>query len=129
MLIDTHCHLDDIEFQSDRLAVIARAGTQGVGMIVIPAVTRANFDVVADLAHSFQGGAYALGIHPICVPLAQTSDLDALELQIQAALNDSRFVAIGEIGLDFFLPELKTSLMREKQEAFYAAQLDLAARY
>src|SRR5690606_24540393 len=101
MLIDTHCHLNAAEFSSDRLAVIKRAGEQGVGAIVIPAVSHANFDTVRDLAHSFRGGAYALGIHPICVPDAQEADLDALESHIAAALGDPRFVAIGEIGLDF----------------------------
>ncbi|MGB6104854.1 MAG: TatD family hydrolase [Pusillimonas sp.] len=129
MLIDTHCHLDAAEFAADRQAVIERAGEQGVGAIVIPAVSRSNFEVVRDLAHSFRGGLYALGIHPICVPQAQESDLDALESRIQASLDDPRFVAIGEIGLDFFLPQLKEPAMRDKQEAFYAAQLDLAERY
>lgn len=129
MLIDTHCHLDAAEFAADRSAVIERAGEEGVGAIVIPAVSRSNFDTVRDLAHSFRGGAYALGIHPICVPDAQDSDLDALESSIVASLDDPRFVAIGEIGLDFFLPRLKAPDMREKQEAFYRAQLDLAQRY
>ena len=129
MLIDTHCHLDASEFQSDRLAVIQRAAERGVNAIVIPAVASSNFDVVRDLAHSFKGGIYALGIHPICVPDAQEADLDDLERRIQQSLDDPRFVAIGEIGLDFFLPRLKEPAMREKQERFYAAQLDLAERY
>ena len=129
MLIDTHCHLDAAEFDADRPAVIGRAANQGVGAIIIPAVARSNFDAVCDLAHSFPGGAYALGIHPICVPQAQLSDLDALQARIEQALDDPRFVAIGEIGLDYFIPALKEPAMREKQEVFYAAQLDLALRY
>src|SRR3546814_76075 len=129
MLIDTHCHLDASEFLADRQAVIQRAAEQGVGAIVIPAVALSNFDVVRDLAHSFKGGVYALGIHPICVPDATESDLVELELRVQQSLDDPRFVAIGEIGLDFFLPNLKEPAMREKQELFYAAQLDLAERY
>ncbi|MGB3289412.1 MAG: TatD family hydrolase [Burkholderiaceae bacterium] len=129
MLIDTHCHLDASEFQSDRLAVIQRAAERGVNAIVIPAVAVSNFDAVRELAHSFKGGAYALGIHPICVPDARESDLDELERRIQQSLDDPCFVAIGEIGLDFFLPRLKEPAMREKQERFYAVQLDLAERY
>src|SRR5690606_41129335 len=58
--------------------------------IVIPAVDRANFDAVKDLAHGFAGGYYALGIHPIAVPDAQEEDLEALEVCIQAALEDER---------------------------------------
>src|SRR5690606_41729118 len=44
----------------------------------LPAVSRANFDVVETLAHSFPGGRYALGIHPIAVPHAQEEDLARL---------------------------------------------------
>ena len=50
MWIDTHCHLDAHEFGAESLDVAARAAGQGVGMIVIPAVERGNFDVVKGLA-------------------------------------------------------------------------------
>jgi TatD DNase family protein len=129
MLIDTHCHLDAVEFDRDRAAVIDRAGEKGVGAIVIPAVGRSNFTTVRELAHSFRGGTYALGIHPLFVPDAHDSDLEVLNDHIQMALDDPRFVAIGEIGLDFYVPALKESSMQEKQEAFYEAQLDMAQRY
>ena len=129
MLIDTHCHLDAAEFAHDRKEVIERAGAAGVSAIVIPAVEVGNFEAVRSLARSFKGGAYALGIHPICVPQAREQDLERLESCVQASLEDPRFVAIGEIGLDFFLPALKEDAMREKQERFYGAQLDLARRY
>src|SRR5690606_3188597 len=129
MLIDTHCHLDAVEFLSDREAVIERAGRAGVGAIVIPAVDRANFDAVKDLAHGFAGGYYALGIHPIAVPDAQEEDLEALEVCIQAALEDERFVGVGEIGLDFFVPALKQATMREEQERVFDKQLALARKY
>ncbi len=129
MLIDTHCHLDAAEFDSDRSAVIERAAAKGVGAIVIPAVSRDNFASVRQLAHAFPGGAYALGIHPLFVPQAAEDDLNLLEDQIKASLGDPRFVALGEIGLDFFVPALMQDEMRAKQELFYTAQLDLALRY
>ena len=129
MLIDTHCHLDAPEFSHDREAVIKRAGREGVGAIVIPAVERANFNAVRRLAWQFAGGYYALGIHPIAVPDALDEDLDFLEQQLEAALEDERFVAIGEIGLDFFLPALKEPAMREKQEFYFDEQLRLAQRF
>jgi len=129
MLIDTHCHLDAGEFQSDRDEVLKRAHDARVHAIVIPAIARSNFDRVRELAHSFAGGVYALGIHPICVPQASIDDLAVLESEIRASLSDPRFVGIGEIGLDFFLPELKTDAMRRRQEEFYSAQLDLAVQF
>ena len=129
MLIDTHCHLDAAEFDADREAVMARAVQQGVNGIVIPAVARAYFEPVAQLAARVQGGAYALGIHPLFVPQAADDDLQALEKAVDKAMADPRFVAIGEIGLDYFVPELTTPAMRERHMHFYTAQLALAQRY
>lgn len=126
MLIDTHCHLDAVEFAPDREAVIERAGAAGVRSIVIPAVERGNFNKVRELARSFRGGVYALGIHPIAVPLAEDEDLNVLEQQLDVAMDDERFVGVGEIGLDFFLPTLKEPAMREKQQRFFDAQLRMA---
>src|SRR5690606_6884179 len=114
---------------ADRTDVIERAGEAGVGAIIVPAVERANFDTVAKLAHSFKGGMYALGIHPLYVPNAQDEDLDVLEEAILGALDDPRFIGVGEIGLDYFVPALTTPEMAEKQERFLAAQLRLAQRH
>jgi TatD DNase family protein len=126
MWIDTHCHLDAHEFGTASADVARRAGEAGVGMIVIPAVARDNFDVVRALAHDVPNASYALGIHPIYVPQATDDDLADLRRQVEAALSDPRFVAIGEIGLDFFIPMLCEPAMRAKQEHFLRAQLRIA---
>jgi TatD DNase family protein len=126
MWIDTHCHLDAHEFGAEALDVAERAGEQGVSMIVIPAVERGNFDAVASLAHAAPNASYALGIHPIYVPQARDEDLVALRVAVEAAMNDPRFVAIGEIGLDFFIPLLCEPAMRDKQERFFREQLRIA---
>ena len=126
MWIDTHCHLDAHEFGGESLAVAGRASQAGVSMIVIPAVDRFNFDTVAQLAATAPNASYALGIHPICVPKATEADLAALRVKVEAALADPRFVAIGEIGLDFFIPMLTEPAMREKQDYFFREQLRIA---
>ncbi len=126
MWIDTHCHLDAHEFGGESLDVARRAQEGGVSMIVIPAVERGNFAAVAKLAAEAPNVSYALGIHPICVPNAQESDLAALRTAIEAALSDPKFVAIGEIGLDFFIPMLCEPAMREKQDHFFREQLRMA---
>lgn len=126
MWIDTHCHLDAHEFGAQSLEVARRAGQQGVSMIVIPAVERANFDVVGQLAAAAPNASYALGIHPIYVPQARDEDLAALRVAVEQAMDDPRFVAIGEIGLDFFIPMLCEPAMREKQERFFREQLRIA---
>ena len=126
MWIDTHCHLDAAEFAAEEDAVAAQALQLGVAMIVIPAVARDNFATVAALAHQHAHCSYALGIHPVFVPQAEPSDLAALRETVALAMADPRFVAIGEIGLDFFIPALTTPALREKQEFFYAEQLKIA---
>lgn len=123
--IDTHCHLDAAEFALDTPAVHQRARAAGVGQIVIPAVAVGNFQTVRDLAHA-GGDAYALGIHPLCVPQAAEADLLTLDAALRRHRDDPRLVAVGEIGLDLFVPALKDSPQRERQEVFYREQLRLA---
>ena len=122
MWIDTHCHLDAGEFAADRDAVVARARAAGVETLVLPAVAPGNFATVRELAHR-HGLAYALGIHPLCVgPLEEDAALGALRDALAAQAGDPRLVAVGEIGLDHFVPGLD----RAKQERLYAGQLRLA---
>jgi TatD DNase family protein len=129
MWIDTHCHLDAHEFGNESVAQAALAKSQGVGMIVIPAVETANFPIVAQLAAGVDNACYALGIHPIYVPNAAEDDLRVLREQVGAAMADPRFVALGEIGLDFFIPMLSEPAMREKQIHFFREQLKIAREF
>ncbi|MFM2074510.1 MAG: hypothetical protein RJB34_815 [Pseudomonadota bacterium] len=129
--IDTHCHLDAPECQGVPGGVAAEreaARAQGVGLCVIPSVNRAGFEAVRALAHA-GGDAYALGIHPLFVPQADEADLLALDAALLAHRDDPRLVAVGEIGLDYFVPALCTPEMRERQWRFYRAQLALAKRH
>lgn len=126
MWIDTHCHLDAHEFGAESLDVARRAGALGVGMIVIPAVEAAAFDGARDLAAGAPNASYALGIHPIFVPRATDEDLAFLRERVEQSLSDPRFVAIGEIGLDYFIPMLCEPDMRAKQERFFREQLRIA---
>lgn len=119
--IDTHCHLDAPEFDADRDAVAERARAAGVRLLVLPAVAAAHFDALRQLAQH-GGHAYALGIHPLYVADASDDDLDRLQQALHDHRGDPRLVAVGEIGLDHFVPGLDPAL----QERFYLAQLRLA---
>jgi TatD DNase family protein len=122
--IDTHCHLDAPEFDADRAEVIARARAAGIAQMVLPAVEVANFAAVRDLAHA-HGHGYALGIHPLYVDRAGDGDLQQLREALTSARKDPRLVAVGEIGLDHFVPGLD----RVRQAHFYAEQLQLAREF
>jgi TatD DNase family protein len=119
--IDSHCHLDAPEFDADRDAVAASARAAGVAMLVLPAVLPAHFAAVQALAHRL-GLAYALGIHPLYVHQAGDDALERLADALAAARDDPRLVAVGEIGLDHFVPGLD----RARQDHFYRAQLKIA---
>ncbi|WP_296491503.1 TatD family hydrolase [Rhodoferax sp.] len=126
--IDTHCHLDAAEFGASGPSLRAQAARNQVVQCVLPAVEVANFEAVRTLAHA-GGDSYALGIHPLYVKAAQDADLDRLDAALQFHRHDPRLVAVGEIGLDLFVPELCVSPLRERQQHFYLSQLKLARKY
>ena len=129
MWIDTHCHLDAPEFSNSLDAVIQAASSKDVQAILLPAVRAADFSNVKNLAHQYSqqipGLVYTLGIHPLYTNQAQEDDIEILEKAIAESLADSRFVGVGEIGLDYFVEDLDP----HKQEFFFNAQLDLAHKY
>lgn len=126
--IDTHCHLDAPELMAQAPAIMARAVMNQVAHCVLPAVEVANFSAVRTLAHTLPC-SYALGIHPLYTPGAQEEHLLTLDAELTRRREDPRLVAVGEIGLDFFVPALLEPEAKAKQEAFYRAQLKLANRH
>ncbi|MBA4061705.1 MAG: DNAase [Verminephrobacter sp.] len=122
--IDTHAHLDAPELAHDVDAVREQARAQGVVHCVLPAVERSNWESVRLLAHR-HGDSYALGIHPLYTGRAQDEDLELLAHTLQQHRADPRLVAVGEIGLDYFVPGLDA----ERQQCFYREQLALARRF
>ena len=127
MLIDTHCHLDAAEFDADRDVVAESAKINGVRAIVVPSVESSNFQTVISLSSQYPHVCYALGLHPMYVDNAQPSDLVLLKKLIsqQLALPDNKLLAVGEIGLDFFV----TQQNRETQEYFFTEQLKIAKEF
>lgn len=120
-LIDTHCHLDAAEFDGDRAAIAAAAASAGVTTIVVPAIERANFGTVASICREFAGCVPAYGIHPLFVARAREEDLAALD----DTLRENPCVAVGEIGLDNFVPDRDEAL----QERYFLAQLEIARQH
>ena len=129
MWIDTHCHLDAPEFAGQESRIARDAEKTGIRQIVIPSIKSASFGQVAALAHTCNNCSYALGIHPIYVADSSENDLEILDKALEKGMADPRLVAIGEIGLDFYVPELARSPLREKQEHFLEAQLKMARKY
>ena len=118
MLVDTHCHLDAVEFDGDRTAVMDAAARAGVGRIVVPSVERANFGAVASVCRDYSGCLAAYGIHPMYVSRAMEEDLDAL----RDTFRREDAVALGEIGLDAFVEPRDDA----RQAFYFNAQLKIA---
>ncbi|MDD3883937.1 MAG: TatD family hydrolase [Gallionella sp.] len=121
MFIDTHCHLDAAEFNGGQSARIAAATAAGVAGIVIPGVARENFALVHTLCAQAPGCFPAFGIHPMYTDQAHPDDLPVL----RDYLSKAETVAVGEIGLDFFIDHYD----RAQQEYFFIAQLKLAREF
>ncbi len=117
-LIDTHCHLDVAEFDADREAVLAEARAAGVHSIVVPAITAAGWDDLLELCARHPDLYPALGLHPVYLGSHDDGDLSKLE----QALSDTTVVAVGEIGLDFFVDGVDA----RGQQALFEAQLSVA---
>ena len=124
--IDTHCHLDAAEFDADRENVIQAALSSDVKMMVVPSVHRSNFEAVTQLSQTYHCCAHALGIHPMYVATSQPDDLEFLDQEIAKQMQSEHPpVAIGEIGLDFFIADYD----KPSQEHYFVEQLKIAKRY
>lgn len=118
MFIDTHCHLDAAEFGDTQAEVVRKAIAAGVTRMVVPAVACSNFDAVRQLCDRYPGCTPAYGIHPMYVSNADTGDLD----ELRDFLTLHKPIAVGEIGLDFFVPDYD----QPRQEHYFVEQLKLA---
>lgn len=124
-LFDSHCHLDAPAFDHDRAQVLAEAYAVGVMGMVIPAYVASRWPALLALCADVQSPTLwpALGLHPVFIAEHSDDDLQALAEHLVA---HPELVAVGEIGLDRYLPELITPDLWRKQQAFFEAQLMLA---
>lgn len=118
-LIDTHCHLDAVEFSGTISQIIAAARHVGVTRYVVPGIQPCDWKRLQKLSIQFDGVFTAPGIHPLFVGKLSLADvMNSLE----QCLLQPKVVAIGEIGLDFYdgISDM------ERQRQFFLAQLQLA---
>lgn len=100
MIIDTHTHLDGEEFKEDLDEVITRAKAAGVSKVFIPAIdlnSIESIDKVCNIAPDF--AFPMIGLHPEEVKADYVSVLETMKKQL---LSTDKYIAVGEIGLDFY---------------------------
>lgn len=120
-IIDTHCHLDVEKFNLDRDEVIARCRSMGISKIIVPAIESASWSALLKLCDLNKGLYPALGLHPVFIQQHQPDDIIKLEQLLETVYP----IAIGEIGLDFFIKELDQG----KQIELFEQQLLMAKKY
>lgn len=117
-LVDSHCHLDQSQFDGDRKAVIARANESGVTCIINPGVDVPSSREAVLLAQQHESVYAAVGVHPHD---AKTLDASALD-ELKRLACSPKIVAIGEIGLDYY----RDLSPRDVQRRAFQTQLELA---
>ncbi len=121
-LIDTHCHLYLPEFAEDIAEVIQRASSAGVSRCYLPNIDRSSLNAMLQLEKQFPGQCIAMmGLHPCSVNENVKEELQIVENQ----LSSRKYVAVGEIGLDFYWD--KTHI-KQQYEAF-RQQIEWALQY
>lgn len=100
-MIDTHAHLDDEAFDSDREACLRRAREAGVSAMVVPAVSPERWERTLSVAR-LPGVYAALGVHPHALARVTDDEIRAAldRVSALAKASEGRVVAIGEVGFD-----------------------------
>lgn len=124
-LVDTHTHLDFPDFDADRTALLAASRALGVRRMVVLGVYRDNWQRVWDLVQSDPDLHAALGLHPVYFDQHRPEDLAQLREWLTRLAGHRQLCAVGEIGLDYYIETLD----RERQQALFEAQLQLAAEF
>ena len=121
-LIDTHTHLDFPDFDPDRRALLARSRALGVKQMVVLGVYQPNWQRLWDLVQTDSQLYAAFGLHPVYLDQHRAEHVIELGQWLDRLAGHPQLCAVGEIGLDYFLPELD----REGQQQVFEAQLKLA---
>ena len=117
-LFDTHCHIDLEEFDQDRDQVLVSAREQGVSDIVVPGISQNRWSCLLEVCASNNGLHAAIGLHPMYLSEHDKTHLELLE----SALAENVVVAVGEVGLDFYISDVD----KHEQIELLDAQLAIA---
>ena len=124
MFIDTHSHLDVLAAEFDFDGWMEQARALGVRSGLITTGDSKGFVAARDCAHRVDW-AYGFGIHPMFIEGVTDAELEVLDQALFQHREDPRLIAVGEIGLDFYIDNPD----KERQERFFVEQMHLAEKY
>ena len=121
VLIDTHAHVYLPEFDQERESLLAKAMNEGIAEIYLPAIDSATHEAMLQTERDFTFCKSMMGLHPCSVKEDYQNELALIEGYLQ----QRSFVAVGEIGLDFYWDKTFT----DQQYAAFHRQMELAQHY
>lgn len=120
MIIDTHAHYDDEQFDEDREEILGKMQDAGIGMIMDAGSTILSWDKIVKLTEEYPFVYGAIGVHP-----DEVGNLDETQFaRMERLLDKEKIKAVGEIGLDYYWDKENHDLQKE----WFIRQLDLAAK-
>jgi TatD DNase family protein len=121
-MIDTHAHIYAPEFDADRKEMLEKAFKVGISHIFMPNIDHTSIDAMLELEAAYPGKCLAMmGLHPCYVNASFEKELQIVE----AWLDKRNFIAVGEIGLDFYW----STEFRKQQEEAFKFQVQLAKKH
>jgi TatD DNase family protein len=112
-LIDTHTHIYLSEFDNDRTKMMQRATESGVELIIMPAIDSSTHEAMIKVESDFENCFSMIGLHPCSVKQDFEMELNI----VKDFLEKRKFIAVGEIGLDFYWDK---TFIKEQYEAFHS---------
>ncbi|MCE3040144.1 TatD family hydrolase [Helicobacter anatolicus] len=123
MFIDTHCHLNDVQFCEDVEKVIQEALVNKVEKMIIPGADPRELHQAVLLAEKYSSVYFAVGIHPYDTDHGLLKDSLSM-------INHPKCVAIGECGLDYFrLPQANQECYKKAQKDLFIEHIQIALQY
>jgi TatD DNase family protein len=120
-MIETHAHLYAEEFDEDRSEMMERAAEAGVEKFYMPNIDHQSIEPMLEVEDKFPNTLATMGVHPCSVEKHFEKQL----YEVEDWLNKRKFVAVGEVGLDFYWDK---SLIKEQKEAL-RIQIELAKKH
>ena len=119
-MLDTHCHLNDAQYDADREQVISEVFSSGIEKVICVGADFSSSETAKQLAESHENVYYSVGIHP-----DECDSYNQTQFEKLITTGGKKLVAVGEIGLDYF----HNKENKEKQIEVFSSQVELAIKH
>ena len=123
-IVDSHCHLDFIDFKEDIQFVIENARSNNVDYMLSISVNFDKFEQIHKITKDYKNIWCSTGVHPNNVPISfQSSELEILKRKLESNLSKTKVIGVGETGLDYF----RNKDNRTNQISYFETHMEVAS--